>query len=76
MTCIKTGWTFMKSSCHSGYTFLANSAGWRVTGDVMPGESPDNSLCWVCVYLYDVVVKLLLTGKNLESKAAKMATGT
>ena len=22
--CVKTGWTFLRSSCHSGYTVLAN----------------------------------------------------
>ena len=36
--------------------FLANRSGWQVAGDLVPWESPDNSLCWVFVYLYNVVV--------------------
>ena len=43
------------SQC-SDCTVLANRAGWRVPGDLMPQEAPDNSSCWVFVYLYDVVV--------------------
>ena len=39
----QTGWTFSESSCHSSYTVLANRAGWRVAGDLVPRESPDNS---------------------------------
>ena len=42
-TCVYTGWTFLKSSCYSGYTGLANRAGWQLAGDLMPRESPDNS---------------------------------
>ena len=59
----QTCWTFLKSSYHSGYTVLANRAGWQVAGDQVPWESPDSSWCWVCVYLY-YMVELLLAGKN------------
>ena len=38
-------WTFLKSSCHSGYTVLANRMGWQVAGDLVSRESPDSSQC-------------------------------
>ena len=34
---------FFISSCHSGCTVLANREGWRVAGDLVPQETPDNS---------------------------------
>ena len=34
---------FFRSSCHSGCTVLANREEWRVAGDLMPQEAPDNS---------------------------------
>ena len=34
---------FFRSSCHSGCTVLANREGWRVAGDLVPQEAPDNS---------------------------------
>ena len=37
-TCVKTCWTFLKISCHSGHTVLANRVGWRVAGDLVPGK--------------------------------------
>ena len=33
---------FVESSCHSGCTVLANREGWRVEGDLVPQEAPDN----------------------------------
>ena len=41
-----------------------------MAGDLVPHEAPNSSLCWVFVYLYNVVVKLLLGKKNLEAGAA------
>ena len=61
---------FVRSSCHSVYTVLANREGWEVTGDLVPQEAPDKSRCWAFVYLYNVVVSILLGEKNLEAGAA------
>ena len=58
---------FFRSSCHHGCTVLAIREGWRVACDLLPQEAPDNSWCWVFVYLYNVVIKLLLGEKNLEA---------
>ena len=66
-------WGFLENSYHSGYMVLANKAGWQVAGGLVPQESPDNSLCWVFLYLYNVVVLLLLAGKNLKVGAAIVA---
>ena len=41
-----------------------------MAGDLVPQEAPDNSGCWVFMYLYNVVVQLLLGEKNLEAGAA------
>ena len=71
-----TGWNFFKSSCHTDYTLLANKAGWQVAGDLVQQESLDKSRWWVFVYIYDVVISLLLAGKNLEAGTIKVAKGT
>ena len=42
-TCVQTGWTFLRSSCHSGYTVLVNREEWRVAGDLVPQEAPNIS---------------------------------
>ena len=34
---------FFIISCHSGCTVLANREGWRVEGDLVHQEAPDNS---------------------------------
>ena len=53
------------SSCHSGYTVLANRAGWRVAGDLVPWESTDN---------YDVR-SILLGKKTLKHELQKWQLG-
>ena len=35
--------TFYLGLCHSGCTVLANRERWRVAGDLVPQEAPDNS---------------------------------
>ena len=39
---LKTG-CFFRSSCHRGYTVLANRKGWQVAVDLVPQEAPTNS---------------------------------
>ena len=34
---------FERSSCHNGCAVMANREGWRVAGDLVPQEAPDNS---------------------------------
>ena len=60
--------------CHSGYTVLANRAGWQVAGDLLSRESLDNS-CWDFVYIYDAAVLLCLAKDNLEAGAEKWQKG-
>jgi hypothetical protein len=61
---------FFRSSCHRGCKVLANREEWQVADELVPQEAPDPSLCWICVYLDNVVVQLLLGEKELEEGAA------
>ena len=69
-TCSQTG-CFFRSSCHSGCTVLANREGWRVAGDLVPQEAPDNSWCWVFVYLYNVVKRTLKQELQVKETSGK-----